>query len=417
MQVVALRKIPTLTNVRERSSFRKAQLTSGRPTTAMSISRPRPKAPKKDDGFGEDFDDFEPIIVTWTDDYDIVALDTKIRKYLALRFDRNRRINDAIQLLQSKRHLTKSPEELSKLEAKIDKLQLRMRDVDDTDIIEYVVKAASIIRRYHQCRTSKMHVFGKASQETHIRMERADIIQEFITLAQRWYPIANMCLRNGFSKCQECGGKIVKKEDAWMCGICFAIAGKYEVNKEYTSTEETETKTNKQYHSGENFRDFVLKFEGKYQITFPSHVIQTIKDDFAGYKNFDITTLTKQDLYKTMRKYRLRDWYDHLNAIYYILTGKLPPDFTEYEENLFKRGRLLENIYDRIKPPDRTNFLHGPLLLWVFLLNEGGKPNKADFIGLKGRDVEIKTLAILEKGFEILRETNPEMKWVIYQIS
>lgn len=99
-----------------------------------------------------------------------------------------------------------------------------------------------------------------------------------------------------------------------------------------------------------------------------------------------------------------------------MLTEKLPPDISQYETNLMKRSDLLIRIFDEIKTVDRSNFLHKLYLMWLFLKNEGYVPNMDDFIMLKGREVELNNVSMLQRGFEILSKMNTGMKWKIYQL-
>ena len=126
--------------------------------------------------------------------------------------------------------------------------------------------------------------------------------------------------------------------------------------------------------------------------------------------------MTKYDLYRIMKDHHLGNWYKHLHRIHYELTDIKPPNISQYETNLFKRGDLLNKIYDEIKSDTRSNFMHGLYLLWLFLMNEGYKPIDSDFVMLKGRDAEVNNIDILQRGFSILSTSHSEMKWKIYQL-
>ena len=77
---------------------------------------------------------------------------------------------------------------------------------------------------------------------------------------------------------------------------------------------------------------------------------------------------------------------------------------------------MISEIYEEIRG-DRSNFIHGLYLLWIFLCNEGYKPDPDDFVLLKSRDVEMSNINTLTAGFKILRKTNPEFEWKIFEIS
>ena len=148
----------------------------------------------------------------------------------------------------------------------------------------------------------------------------------------------------------------------------------------------------------------------------PERVMEAIRGAVAQYQDFDIKRLTRTDLVTIMKGLGLGAYYKHLHRIWMDLTGNKPGDITPYVPSVNKRGELLAAIYNEIKPEDRSNFIHGIHLLWLFLRNEGYNPDMEDFVLLKSRDTELTNLDILKLGFEKLNISHEDIKWEIFQL-
>jgi len=215
--------------------------------------------------------------------------------------------------------------------------------------------------------------------------------------------------------CNVCNGLIIDDGNNYICSNCNSIHSKIEVKIKYDNLED--------YSPGKdinqratNFNDVILQVQANFPITIPPKILEMIRESASNFQNFDINKINTADLYKIMSEEGLSFWYKHINKVRYELTGRKPKDYSKYDNNVRKRVQYLNQIYDGIKDPDRSNFMHALYLYWQCLMNEGCTPDMDDFYLIKNRNVEYSNIEVLTRGFEILSKSHPEMSWKIYEL-
>lgn len=355
----------------------------------------------------------EELDISWSNDYNIISVHEKIIEFFKSKRNRQSIIESTINAFKTYFKPGMLAEEISDIRFKIKKLREELRELQKLSIMDYSSATSELINEYTELSNNKIIIFGQKETINYIKQEqKINIIDEYFKVAKLFYPIkVQRDVKNtGFCIC---GGIIFDQGDQNICIECNRIHKKIEIPNETMDLED--------YHAPKNvdqrsLEDTILQFQGKDINIIPNKVISVIKTHINSYKGFNIKEMNKQDLYKIMKQRGLGSYYKHINKIHYMLTEKLPPDISQYETNLMKRSDLLIRIFDEIKTVDRSNFLHKLYLMWLFLKNEGYVPNMDDFIMLKGREVELNNVSMLQRGFEILSKMNTGMKWKIYQL-
>ena len=248
-------------------------------------------------------------------------------------------------------------------------------------------------------------------------MNKVKLIEEYVDIAKKYVTIVNVPSGNESLKCGACGIAFEPGADIYHCSACHQIFPSYEMDESLPSDTYSLGIPKVNNENVENFKRTTAQFQNTHAVTIPDKIMNTIKDIIASYKSFDVTKMTKGDLVKIMKQAKIASvYYKHLNKIHFELTGVPSPCINEYIYNITRRVELISEIYEEIRG-DRSNFIHGLYLLWIFLCNEGYKPDPDDFVLLKSRDVEMSNINTLTAGFKILRKTNPEFEWKIFEIS
>lgn len=394
-------------------STNNVRVVEAKPMTVIRTTR-RPEVEQQAVKTLDDLE-FEKLDIKWTIDYDIITVDQKIIEYLKANRERKNLLRKTIAAYKNYNRPGITTEEISSIKIKMSELTRELEFIEKTSMLDYSIGTSKLVEEYKSLSKVQARIFGQKEKiDATASTRKSEIVQEYLTIANKFCPmnIIRDVRTSGF--CTHCNGTISDIGDVIVCNDCDTIQKKMDVSLESNNFEDTSKKTN--YESNINFKDIVLQHLTSYPIVIPDRVIDCVKDAASQYEGFDMNAMTKTDLLKIMREQNLGLWYKHLNKIYKVMTGKSPKDISRYTANLFRRGDLLNAIYDKIKPKDRSNFMHGLYLLWLFLKNEKYEPDIDDFILLKSLATEVNNIEILTVGFEMLRKSNPEFEWIIYRL-
>jgi hypothetical protein len=132
-----------------------------------------------------------------------------------------------------------------------------------------------------------------------------------------------------------------------------------------TPTESFTKKSNYPYKKIGHCMEKLNQFLCKGTVNVPPEVMMTMEEEIKkhGMVKKDVTV---KFLEKMLKKHRLSDQYENIMYIYTGITGKPPLTISCEEYNIvLKMFSEVVNVYDRIKPDDRTSFLN-----YNFVLNK-----------------------------------------------
>jgi hypothetical protein len=323
---------------------------------------------------------FKVLEIKWAFDYDITAVNNRVIEYLKSKNEKRETIQRTIDSFKSYSKPNITIEEIMTIRTKIGDLQSEMNNLGTKTIIDYIAKCGKYINDYKALTKDTPKIFGQKVQiDVGVINKRTKIVEEYLNLAKDFFPM----------------------------NIIRDI--KYDNLEDYSPGKDINQRAT-------NFNDVILQVQTNFPITIPPKILEMIKESASNFQNFDIVKITTADLYKIMAEEGLSFWYKHINKVRYELTGRKPKDYSKYDNNVRKRVQYLNQIYDGIKDPDRSNFMHALYLYWQCLMNEGCTPDMDDFYLIKNRSVEYNNIEVLTRGFEILAKSHPEMSWKIYEL-
>lgn len=408
---------PITENVTPSKPAKRSEIPRGVQAVPLTITRTvrkpvddRPKIKTIDDM------QFNRIEVKWTTDWDIISLHRTVLLYLDEIEERRNLLDSTIRACRSTNRSLLSTAEIANLRIKIMELEEEIQKLRKISTIDYTSKVKPLLAEYKELSKVTPKIFGEKEKPVESDNGRkAVVVEEYLQIAQQYCPMDIIREVNGNTGCKVCNGLVIDDGDQLKCSDCGTSHTKIEICTEKIDSEDSLFKNTTNEHSN-NFKDILSQFRGTFPIVIPDKVLETIKTAVSQYKSFDIKRITKPDLVKVMKENGLGLWYKHLNKIHNLLTGQPFPDLSKCAANIEKRGELLAEIYEDIKPEDRSNFVHGLYVIWLFMMNEGCKPNMDDFYLLKSRSTELQNIDTMIRGFAILRKTHPEFQWNIFQI-
>lgn len=358
------------------------------------------------------FQNNEPIVASYTTNYNIHIIDDKIRncfdqetKHLPILMEELKRL-EWIKENSDKYEVDKAKKEMLKVKEKIDDIKGQVQKGI------YMEKVKDIIELYDDLQplpTKK--VFGvKSPDQPDPHLEnRLKMIGKYLNIAKKYYPL-NITRSIMEDKCPQCQ---MKMQDDMLGKVCSNNKCGYftEAVEPFSCHKDSSHSNNKsQYDTRENFAEGIRNFQGK-QPKRPSDKVMAIINEEIEKFRINPKTISKHDLLQILKNKKLSSDYCNLNLIHNIITGIPPPDISEYESVLMHRYDLYEEVYEEIKPTDRQNSLGIQYLLQAFLSMEGYECNKDDFSTLKTREVVLDHGQLVERACKILAKKFPNMNW------
>lgn len=359
---------------------------------------------------------FKPLEIKWSMDYDISMVDSKVLDYLKTLNEKKLSLEKRILTFSNSNKNEVKLADMISIRNEIATMREEIEKLNKISISDYISDVCSILNEHRNLSNSGPKIFGQKEELNIVNLTRkAKLVEEYFDIAKKYCPmnVTRNIKMNG--SCYHCNGILIDDGENMLCTNCNSITVKIEANIKYSEGEDQFN--NKESSKKDiNFKEIIMEWNGTSPVNIPQRVYDEIRNYASKFEKMDLTKISKLDLYKIMHELNLGQWYKHLSKIHIDFTKKQPMDISKYESNLIKRGEYINQIYPEIKNADRSNFLHGLHLIWLFLMNEGCTPDMNDFVLLKNRSVEYNNLEVLERGFQILRKTHPEMQWKIFQL-
>lgn len=247
----------------------------------------------------------------------------------------------------------------------------------------YEEEAESLMDQYARIvPSSRMRVVGteEVVVDSELYNEFRIVTSEFINLAQRYTTnIQIISQQTNVEKCKKCHGNQVLVGTKIHCSSCGALSSLKEGSGSANSIKN-------EYYRSETFEEHMAQYQGRQKKPIPPEVFQKIVEH-CDTNHIDPSTLTKPQILRILKRYKMSEHYNAVNSIAHSLTGAPLPNIRHLERKLLERHRLLEQEYVFIRDEEgRSNFLYGWYVLRAFLMMEGYPSHKDDFLALTTRD-------------------------------
>jgi len=212
------------------------------------------------------------------------------------------------------------------------------------------------------------------------------IISDFLNIAKNYIDIVPIQGKKKELVCEDCNIDLQREDDfIFICPICGFEYKQLTSNSGYNENSRINTAQRYVYEKRVHFGDSIKKYQGIQNTTILPNVYEDILAKIKSHE-IPIKNLTKEHLYHFLKSTGHSDHYENMTLIYYEITGIKPPDISHLEGKLYEFFDQIEPIYERIKSPDRSNFLNGQFILYKLLQKLKYPCKEEDFYILKTRD-------------------------------
>lgn len=261
----------------------------------------------------------------------------------------------------------------------------------------YIYKTETIIDEYTKILEKPIELDFMGTKKVGQDDQKQDILFEFLNIARQYIDVPAFTGRVKKSICEDCGIELIKEDDhTYVCTQCGFSLKHLVSTASYQENNRINVAQRYVYDKRVHFGDAIKKFQAKQNTTIPQKVYDDIE---TRMKNHEISKehLNKNHLFEFLRLNGHSEHYEDITLIFRNITGTQPPDISHLENDLFRLFDEIDPVYERVKPPDRTNFLNGQFTLFKLLQKLQFPCREEDFYILKTREKLIEQDKIWKK--------------------
>lgn len=268
-----------------------------------------------------------------------------------------------------------------KLSTTIDNIESGIREA------KYLYATESLIGEYTSILEKPVKVdFMKKAIPAAKSTRKQEIIEQFCNIAKEYIEIPIIHIPMKKVVCKDCGLELQKDDDyLFVCKECgYAIKQLANTNT-YLENNRINVAQRYVYDKRSHFGDSIKKFQGKQNTTIPQQVYADIYEKIRSHA-IPIDRVNKDQIYEFLKLTNWANYYEDITLIYTEITHRPAPDISALEQALFSLFDEVVPVYERVKPPERTNFLNGQFVLFKLLQKLRYPCREEDFYILKTRD-------------------------------
>lgn len=356
---------------------------------------------------------------------DILEIDSQIRRFLC---NENSNIYNSIdnRIQQIDRLLKDSVNTITKTKLSQSKHFLytySTRMFNNSILFFYILDTIQYIDKYKQIISVPMKVnFMGKQTNTYNNKDKHTIINRYVNISNGYIRNLNIPIELSVCKqiestvsCHNCKSSdiTVKDYDFYICNNCFSILYNTVVNTSYTDSNRVNINTRYTYIRRTHFKDCIMQFQGKQNITIPKQVYKSLENELNNHyllvgtkntsKEIRFEKITKKHISIFLKELGYSKHYENINLIHYNMTGKKPHDISHLEEILLHDFDILTELYDkRFGNSSRRNFINIHYVLYQLLRRHNYKIDVDDKIIIKTVERKYFYDEICKKLFEEL---------------
>ena len=249
----------------------------------------------------------------------------------------------------------------------------------------YLLSSQSILAEYKKLQQDNGNTsFVKVKTQNNPNVSKCSELKlRFLCIAKRYIPIENFRQLTKKLSCSTCGSfEFTQLENNVFSCVCGAVTELMDDTPNFKDTERINMGVRYVYTRKAHFIDAMDQFEGKQNTNISPEVYQLLRKQMELHK-LTKETVTKDEIYMFLFENSLSQHYEDINLIYFVITGKAPPNISKLRARLIERNDRIEEVYPLAKDPDRINSLNVNFKLYKLLQLEGFPCKKDDFYILK----------------------------------
>ena len=348
-------------------------------------------------------------------DFNIFHIDSVIRELILEQISSvphfQKELSNALKILS-----TGSPKDKLLAKQQVFVLRKKIQDLESTfELLYYDVRTAKILQEFKEIvssKSSRSFISSKSDTEgTRDLVKKSDLIAKYMIIAREYLDIEGYNQITKKMICSECGSidmrRLSDEETTFVCMECSASIQIFDDTPSFKDADRVNMCSRYTYTRKGHFIIAVKKYGGKQ--TLSQEVIDMVVG--ALIKEIEFHGLTKETVKKSqlhifLGENDLSKYYDDLNLLYHLITGKPCPDISMYETQLMEDFDEQEKALDKVSAMDpddkRINSLNVYYKLYKLLQRQGHKCNKDDFYILKTKVKEDEHDDKMKKAWNLL---------------
>jgi len=266
------------------------------------------------------------------------------------------------------------------LSEKVDTIESGFREA------KYIHQVEPLLKEYDKLLERPVKVDFMGNKVFDQQDKKEIITADFLNIAANYININPIQGKLKQLICEDCNVDFQREDDfIFICPICGFEYKLLTSNSGYNENSRINTAQRYVYEKRVHFGDSIKKYQGIQNTTISANVYQDISSKIKSHE-IPLENFTKEHLYHFLKSTGHSDHYENMTLIYYEITGIKPPDISHLESKLYEFFDQIEPIYERIKSPERSNFLNGQFILYKLLQKLRYPCKEEDFYILKTRD-------------------------------
>ena len=270
----------------------------------------------------------------------------------------------------------------------------------------YLVESAEIVDKYKNIlkQPLKMSFMGpvkissnekKKLQEEYLKIYEkynkfvpslSEVVKTKIAFEDQFTPICTTlgCISTDFKTINE----------TIVCEKCSCVQVSTVSTTSYADIDRINVSTRYLYDRKVHFRDCILQFQGRQNVTIDKSVYDGLEIEFGrhhllvGDENTPVhirfSKITQEHISMFLKELRLSKHYENVQLIHFNLTGIQPPDISRLEGLLLSDFEQLTMLYDEVyRCEARKNFINTQYTLFQLLKRHKYPCNVSDFSIIK----------------------------------
>jgi hypothetical protein len=251
---------------------------------------------------------------------------------------------------------------------------------------QYIHKTENILKEYEEIMQKPIKIDFNSGRTSNDEIRKKDLLIEFVNIAREYIDVEPITVRKQMLICNNCNVELLQRDDLlFICEKCgyseraLAAVTNYQDNSRINSSQRYV------YEKRANFLNSIKEFQGIQNTTVPENVRADLDDQITSH---DITKdrLTKDHIYEFLKITDHTDYYKDINMLYTEITEKPSPNISNLVTPLLQMFDMALPVFERVKSPERLNFLNGQFVLFKFLQLLGFNCSEDNFYILKTRE-------------------------------
>ena len=322
------------------------------------------------------------------DSYDIFTIDKIIRDRLEERYEEIGMMEQKLNTLIWIRDNT--TDDIERIDAKkeIFKIKKKISAVKDrTEIKIYKEKTKDLLEQYRSTQISKRSFIFIERDPSEDEKEKEQLSKTFLIIARAYIQIDTHRNKNKKLICPVCQKSEFDTIDDnfYACKYCRRCIQLTDNGYSYKDIDRLNLSSRYTYTKRGHFKEAIDKFQGLQNTNIDKKVYDMIHYERKKH-SITIEKLSHDHVVLFLSENSYSKHYEDVTLIHCAITGCKAPDISQYENNLLRMFDQQEEVYEKIKNPDRINSLNVNFKLMKLLQLLGYKCKIEDFGILKTRE-------------------------------